>query len=133
MTNEMKRYCLQLTVIIVIFAVFSGCTSSEPTVYAPEPLPERLAVLPRQAEVTCQNDPILDRGAVRLWSLPGRSLPDSDSGVSGFRGDEVGSIEPCEQIQITESYWDPYGAKYWVKIENNDLTGWVPLDLISVE
>lgn len=128
----MKLYCLLLAMLIVITA-FSGCTSPEPTVYPPGPLPETLATLPQQAKVLCRNDPVLDRGSIWLWSLPGRGVPDSDSGVSGFRGDEIGGIEPCEPIQITESYWDPYGGEYWVKIENNELVGWMPLDLVSGE
>lgn len=97
-------------------------------------MPDILAILPRQAKVRCFNDPALDeRGSVWLWSLPGSGLPDSDSGVSGYRGDIIGKIEFCELIQITEAYWDPYGAEYWVKIENNNLVGWVSLDLISGE
>jgi hypothetical protein len=122
--------------MVVIVTALAGCASSEPTVelvYTPEPLPEILASLPRQAKVKCRNDPVLDNGSVYIWSLPGTYLADPDSGVSGQRGDEIGEIEFCEPIQITEFYWDPYEARYWVKLENGDLVGWVWLDLISPE
>lgn len=129
----MKRYGFRLTMMLVIAVASSGCTSSKPAVHPPDPLPEILTTLPQQAEVLCRNDPVLDRGTIVLWSLPGNGTADPDSGVSGPRGDMIGGIEPCEPIQITESYWDPYGGEYWVKIENNGLEGWVPLDLISAE
>lgn len=129
----MKRSCFRLAMMLVIAAVFSGCTSSDPTVYPPEPLPEVLTTLPRQAKVLCRNDPALDRGSVVLWSLPGNGAPDPDSGVSGPKGDMIGAIEPCEPIQITDFYWDPYEAEYWVKIENNDLAGWLLLRFVSTE
>lgn len=142
MTNDMKRYCLRLAMMMVIVATFAGCASSESTVesavYTPEPLPEVLGSLPRRAKVLCLGDSPPDKGTVVLWSLPGRSLPDSDSGVSGFRGDDIAAVGHCEPIQITDFYWDPYGADYWVKIEYNDIEhnpiiGWVRLELITVE
>lgn len=107
----MKGYCLRLLVFLIIAVAFSGCVSSEPTIYPPEPLPETLASLPQQARVECQNDPVLDRGLVNLWSLPGTYLADPDSGVSGRRGDQIGQIANCTLIQITDIYWDSYGAE----------------------
>ena len=133
MPNSMKRYCLRLAMMMVLVAAFSGCISSEPTVYPPEPLPEMLVTLPRQAKVLCLGDSPPDKGAVVLWSLPGKATPDANSGVSGYRGDQLTSMEHCEPIQLTQYYWDPYGADYWVKIEYNEIVGWVRLDLVSVE
>lgn len=146
----MKRHCLRLAMMVIV-AVFAGCASAEPTVYPPEPLPETLASLPRQAKIECRNDPVLDRRKVWIWSLPGTYLGDPDSGVSGYRGDEIALMENCQLLQITDFYWDAYKAeywvkientdfywvpqegKYWVKIENNDLVGWLLLRFISTE
>lgn len=134
MYNHMKVYCPQLLVLLVMVVAFSSCASPKPTVYPPAPLPDILVSVPQQAKVRCFNDPAIDeRGTVWLWSLPGRGLPDSDSGISGHRGNTLGEIEFCEPIQITDSYWDPYNAEYWAKIEVNDLVGWLPVDLIAVE
>ena len=128
----MKRFSLQLAITIATVAVFSGCASpAEPAVYTPEPLPEILTSLPRQVQVKCRNDPVLDNGSVRLWSLPGAYIADPDSGITGQRGGEIGEIRFCEPIQITEFYWDPYEVRYWVKIENSELVGWVWLELVS--
>jgi hypothetical protein len=118
--------------MLIIATACSACADPEPTVYPPEPLPEVLASLPRQALVICRNDPVLDRGEVYLWSLPGRGVPDSDSGVSGYRGDDIGLVKPCETIQLNDSYWDPYKPEYRVKIEYNDLVGWMPFSLITI-
>jgi hypothetical protein len=138
--------------MMVIAAAFSGCASPpEPTIYPPEPLPETLASLPRQAKIKCRNDPVLDRGEVYIWSLPGTYLADPDSGVYGERGDRIATMESCQLLQITDFYWDAYKAEYWVKIENigfyrapqegqywekietNDLVGWLLLRLVSTE
>ena len=149
----MKRYSLQLAMTIVIVAVISGCASPESTsetaTYTPEPLPETLASLPRQAKIACRNDPVLDRGKVSIWSLPGTYLADPDSGVNGYRGDQIAAMEPCQPIQLTDFYWDSYEVEYWVKIQNtdfywapqegkfwvkieaNDLEGWIPFELIT--
>lgn len=123
----------RLVMILLVVGTISGCTPPEPTAYAPGPLPEILTLLPRQTRVKCFDDPVLDRATMRLWSLPGTYIADTNSGILGHRGDEIGQTESCEPILVTEYYWDPYEAKYWVKIETNDLAGWISLDLISAE
>lgn len=133
MHNRMKGYPLRILVLLVITTAFLGCTPPEPAVYPPEPLPEVLASLPRRAKVLCLGNSPPDKGSVVLWSLPGRVAPDTDSGVSGYSGDELAWMGHCEPVQITGSYWDPYGAEYWVKIEYFDTVGWVLFDLISFE
>jgi hypothetical protein len=96
--------------MMVIVAAFASCTPPEPTAYPPEPLPEVLASLTRPAQIQCRSDPVLDRGSVYLWSSPGTFIADPDSGVFGRIGDEIGTIEMCEPIQIIPFYRDAYAT-----------------------
>lgn len=126
-------HALPLAMMLAITAAFLGCKPPEPTVYPPEPLPEMLAALPRPARIECEYDPNLDRARINVWSLPGMGTPDSDSGVSGFRGEVIGTIGNCEPLRLTGSYWDPYEGTYWVEIERNELVGWLDSRFISTE
>ena len=119
--------------MLLLIVTLPACADPEPTVYPPAPLSELLTSLPRPAQIECHHDPALDIGKIWLWSLPGSGVPDPDSGGSGHNGDQIGSVMNCESIQLIDSYWDPYTAEYWVKIESDEQIGWLAFEFIATE
>lgn len=129
----MSKEHRQLVFFLLAFTIVGGC--GRPPTPAPVPsAPDIFSMLPHQAKIQCFGDPSLDElGRVYIFSIPGRRQPDPDSGASGYNGREIGLLENCESVSIIDYSWDPWDAEFWVKISNDELDGWLKLNLLTVD
>jgi hypothetical protein len=130
-------YCLVTSMVIILF--LSACNAVDfPT---PErspntPIPPReIGDLPRNAQISCHNDPVLDRGAITLWSLPGLEPVDPESNPTANRGQRIGSLFPCTPIAITDIAWSETDQEFYLFVETSNMAeaGWVSLSLITID
>lgn len=125
----------------LLFAMIStlillGCrpSNSQLNPIATSTLIPELLTLPRSGMIGCTGDPNRDFAKVPVWELPGDGeLIDPDSGIDGYRGEQVGGIAPCTEVEITRHKWSPIDQKYYVFVSDGSVEGWLSITLIDWE
>jgi hypothetical protein len=118
------------SILGLVMLLVSGCSSQQPT---PMPVPSpsaELANLPKKAWTRCATDPNL-RVGVYLWELPGLPPADPNSGYQGRRGDIMGELAPCTEVQALEYAWSATDKEYYVFVTTGEIKGWVLLHLVQ--
>jgi hypothetical protein len=131
------RYHFAIGLMVVFILSTCSVVSSpnqERPLNTPVP-PHQLENLPKDAQISCHNDPVLDRGAITLWSLPGLEPVDPESNPTANRGQRIGSLLPCTPIAITDIAWSETDQEFYLFVETSNIAeaGWVSLSLITID
>lgn len=123
---------LAAVVVFASCATFQDVEGVRPHVPTPSP-PAELLNLPREALTLCHDDPALDqRGVNPIWEFPGIEPIDPNSAYMGRRGRQLGTLDDCSFVLLTEFAWSQTDREFWVKIRGpNGEEGWVTLDLLT--
>ena len=112
---------------------WSGASTALPATQVPLP-PVVLRHLPVTAKVVCRAHTETDQTRYYLWEYPGIVPATSDpSDPRSAKGQSKGLLAQCTPVVIRQIAWSQIDRDYYVYVEAGEISGWVTLDLISLD
>ena len=98
-------------------------------------LATELTALPIQAHTECSHDANMNRGGIYVWEYPSIYPAGGfdNSAFWGVRGQSLGVVRHCTEIQVTDYAWSEVDGEFWVLIESEQAAGWIPFESVSFD
>lgn len=124
-----------VTLVILLLALLGDVwlrSEGDNKAQMPTPVaPSELSVLPRDAQIKCDNPPRAEWDDVAIWELPGVEPGDPNSAYMGNRGKRLGLLRGCISVTVMSYAWSQTDRAFWVHIKGpSGEEGWVLLKLL---
>ncbi len=143
--DSRKRACVVVLVVVVLaivasfaclrilFCMISDC-DGPPRIPMPA-LATELTALPIQAHTECSLNAYRNLGEIYVWEFPSiyPSGSRDNSAYGGVRGESLGVVHHCAEIQVTDYAWSEVDGEFWVLIESEQAAGWIPFEYVTFD
>ena len=132
--RSLRRACGFILLFMVLAVVFILgfirillCRSNDcdgPTLIPVPSIPAELTTLPTRARIKCSHEDSTLRHRHYVWEYPAIDPGniDTDSAYRGYRGEDLGFIDECAEVMVTEYAWSEIDGEFWVLVESKPAT-----------